>query len=116
MSELRIKRAYDPPAPEDGVRVLADRLWPRGLKRDGARIDLWLKDVAPSAGPRRWFGHDPAKWPGFPDRCRAGLAGNPALGELRTLPRHARRVTLFFAARNTERNNAAVPHAVCGQG
>jgi len=116
VSELRIKRAYDPPAPEDGVRVLVDRLWPRGLKRDGARIDLWLKDVAPSAELRRWFGHDPAKWPGFQDRYRAELAGNPALDELRALLRQGKRVTLLFAARDTERNNAAVLHAVCGPG
>ncbi len=65
MSEIRVKRAYDPPAPGDGVRVLVDRLWPRGLRRDEVKIDLWFKDVAPNAGPRLWFGHAPARWPGF---------------------------------------------------
>ena len=68
MSEVRVKRVYDPQASDDGVRVLVDRLWPRGMRRDEAKIDLWLKDVAPSPGLRRWFGHDPARWPGFQDR------------------------------------------------
>jgi len=70
ISEVRVKRAYDPPAPGDGARVLVDRLWPRGLKRDGAEIDLWLKDVAPSAELRHWFGHAPARWSEFQDRYR----------------------------------------------
>lgn len=59
MSRVCVKRVYDPPSPDDGVRALVDRLWPRGLKRDIAKIDLWLKEVAPSAELRRWFGHDP---------------------------------------------------------
>jgi len=76
MSEVRVKRVYDPRPPGDGLRVLVDRLWPRGLKRDEAAIDLWLKDVAPSAGLRRWFGHDPARWPEFQDRYHTELAGS----------------------------------------
>lgn len=76
MSEVRIKRAYDPLSADDGIRVLVDRLWPRGLARDGARIDLWLKEVAPSGALRRWFSHDPAKWPEFQDRNRTELTGN----------------------------------------
>ncbi len=82
MSEVRVKRAYDPPLPGDGARILVDRLWPRGLRRDAAKIDLWLKDVAPSAELRRWFGHAPARWPGFQDRYRTELVGNAALKEL----------------------------------
>ncbi len=70
-SEVCIKRAYDPPFVEDGMRVLVDRLWPRGLRRDDAKVDLWLKEVAPSAALRRRFAHDPAKWPEFQDRYRA---------------------------------------------
>jgi uncharacterized protein YeaO (DUF488 family) len=113
MSEVRIKRAYDPPAPDDGVRVLVDRLWPRGLKRQEAKIDLWLKDIAPSADLRRWFGHDPAKWPGFQERYQAELAGNSALDELRALVRQRKRVTLLFAARDVEHNNAVVLQGLC---
>lgn len=116
MSEVRVKRAYDPPAPGDGIRVLVDRLWPRGLRRDGAKIDLWLKDVAPSAELRRWFGHAPARWPGFQDRYRAELAGNAALHELLAMVRQGKPVTLLFGARDMERNNAAVLQAVCGRG
>ncbi len=116
MSEVRVKRAYDPPAPDDGLRVLVDRLWPRGLKRDEARIDLWLKDVAPSAGLRRWFGHDPARWAEFQVRYRAELAGNAALQELLGIVKQGRRVTLLFGARDAEHNNAVVLQALCERG
>ena len=102
-----MKRVYDPPSPDDGFRVLVDRLWPRGLKRDGAGIDLWLKDIAPSDGLRRWFGHDPTKWAEFQKRYQAELAGNPALNNLLAIIRRERRVTLLFAAKDTEHNNAA---------
>ncbi|MBV8914407.1 MAG: DUF488 family protein [Acetobacteraceae bacterium] len=108
MSEIRIKRAYDPPEPGDGFRVLVDRLWPRGLKRDGAGIDLWLKDAAPSAELRRWFGHDPARWSEFRDRYCQELASNPALAALLAASRQHKRVTLLFGARDPARNNAAV--------
>jgi uncharacterized protein YeaO (DUF488 family) len=113
MTELRIKRAYDPPAPDDGVRVLVDRLWPRGLKRDHAKLDAWLKEVAPSDKLRKWFGHDPAKWPEFQRRYRSELANNPELATLRDLIRRNPRVTLLFAARDTEHNNAAVLREIC---
>lgn len=105
---VRLKRAYDPPAPEDGVRVLVDRLWPRGLKRDAAKLDLWLKDLAPSDELRRWFGHDPARWPEFRDRYRAELARNPAFAELRATVAQGKPVTLLFGARDIEHNNAVV--------
>lgn len=108
MSEVRIKRVYDQQASDDGVRVLVDRLWPRRMKWDEAGIDLWPKDVAPSAGLRRWFGHDPARWPGFQDRYRAELAGNAALDDLRSIMKQGRRVTLLFGAKDTEHNNAVV--------
>jgi uncharacterized protein YeaO (DUF488 family) len=113
MSEIRMKRAYDPPAASDGARVLVDRLWPRGLKRDGAEIDLWLKDVAPSAELRRWFGHAPARWPEFQDRYRAELASNAALDELLAIVEQGKPVTLLFGARDMERNNAVVLRAFC---
>lgn len=116
MREVRVKRAYDPPSADDGVRVLVDRLWPRGLKRDTAKVDLWLKDAAPSAELRRWFAHDPAKWPGFQDRYRAELAGGAALDELLALIGQGGRVTLLFAAKDTEHNNAVALRAICQRG
>ncbi len=73
VSHLRLKRAYEPAAPEDGVHILVDRLWPRGLGKAKAAIDNWMKDVAPSAELRRWFGHDPARWPEFRRRYKNAL-------------------------------------------
>ncbi len=73
----RLKRAYEPPAGSDGTRVLVERLWPRGLRKAVARIDLWLKDIAPSPELRTWYGHDPAKWPEFQQRYRKELRSNP---------------------------------------
>ena len=113
MSEIKIKRAYDPPAPADGVRVLVDRLWPRGLKRSEAGVQTWLKEVAPSAELRKWFGHDPARWDEFQQRYRAELTANAALRVLRDLVRDNKRVTLLFAARDGEHNNAVVLRDVC---
>lgn len=111
MSEVQIKRAYNPPTPDDGVRVLVDRLWPRGLEREGAKIDLWLKNVAPSPDLRRWFGHDPARWPGFQARYRAELTGSAELKELLATVERQERVTLLFGARDMEHNHALVLQA-----
>ncbi len=109
MTQIRLKRAYDPPSADDGIRILVDRLWPRGLKRDAAKVELWLKDVAPSAELRRWFGHDPARWPEFQQRYRTELAQKPqALATLHDLMKSGRAVTLLFAAKDLERNNAVV--------
>lgn len=108
MGVIQLERAYDPPAPDGGTRILVDRLWPRGLARAQAHIDVWLKDVAPSAELRRWFGHEAAKWPEFQRRYRAELAHNPALGTLCDIVRREPRITLVFAAKDTEHNNAVV--------
>jgi uncharacterized protein YeaO (DUF488 family) len=109
VTEIRLKRAYDAPSPDDGVRVLVDRLWPRGLKRDAAKVELWLKDVAPSAELRRWFGHDPARWPEFQQRYRVELGQNvAAVNKLRELARGGKTVTLLFAAKDPQHNNAVV--------
>lgn len=113
MSEVRIKRAYDPPSNDDGFRVLVDRLWPRGLARDGARIDLWLKEVAPSAALRRWFAHDPVKWPEFQDRYQTELASNGAVDEVMSLVKDNQRVTLLYAAKDLGHNNAIVLREYC---
>ncbi|QGM45805.1 DUF488 domain-containing protein [Methylocystis heyeri] len=102
-----IKRAYEAPSKSDGLRVLVDRLWPRGLKREDAAIDAWLKDVAPSDGLRRWYKHDPKKWTEFRRRYLAELRDSVALAELRAMRSQGDKLTLLFAAKDAERNNAA---------
>ena len=108
MATIRLKRVYDPPEPGDGTRILVDRLWPRGLKKAEAVLDVWSKELAPSAELRRWFGHDPARWEEFRRRYRQELTARP--DELARLAEAARAgpVTLLFAARDETRNNAVV--------
>lgn len=106
---LRIRRAYDPPAPDDGCRVLVDRLWPRGLKRETAGVDHWLRELAPSNELRKWFGHDPERWDEFRRRYADELqspAAAPALTELRGLIAAHPVLTLVYGARDTTHNNA----------
>ncbi|ROR32586.1 DUF488 domain-containing protein [Inmirania thermothiophila] len=108
---IRTRRVYLPPGPGDGVRVLVDRLWPRGLARKAAAVDLWLREVAPSDALRRWYGHDPARWARFVRRYHAELEARPeAVDRLLALAREGP-VTLLFAARDTERNNAVALRA-----
>ncbi len=103
---IRTKRVYDRPAGQDGYRVLVDRVWPRGLSKGRARVDEWLKEVAPSTGLRKWFGHDPSKWHEFRRRYFKELERHEtALEPLRRRARRGR-VTLLFGAKDTERNNA----------
>lgn len=106
--DINLKRAYDPPSPDDGIRVLVDRLWPRGLTKQKAHIDLWLKDIAPSPELRKWFAHDPAKWSEFQARYKDELKSNS--GALAKLKAEAARhpVTLIFASRDVEHNEAIV--------
>ena len=104
---IRRRRAYDAPGDDDGYRVLVDRLWPRGLSRDAAAIDEWVSGVAPSDELRRWFAHVPERWEEFRRRYREELAGNAALDRLLEFATE-RPVTLLFAARDAERNNAVV--------
>jgi len=107
--KLRIKRAYEPASADDGERVLIDRLWPRGLAKADAAVDHWLRELAPSAGLRRWFGHDPARWDEFRRRYFAELGAEPATGalaELHALIAGPRPVTLLYGAREEEYNNA----------
>ena len=106
---LRVRRAYDAPTPDDGCRVLVDRLWPRGLKREAAGIDHWLRELAPSNELRTWFAHDPARWDEFRRRYAEELqspAATAALAELRGLIAAHPVVTLLYAARDTTCNNA----------
>lgn len=103
---IHTKRIYDEPSEDDGFRVLVDRLWPRGVSKEEAMIDRWEKDLAPTNELRRWFGHDPAKWDEFLRRYRAELEGREEL--LARLRREASEgtVTLLYAARDEEHNNA----------
>ena len=107
---IKLKRVYERPSRADGRRVLVERLWPRGLKRADADIAEWLRDIAPSDALRRWYGHDPARWPEFKRRYRAELRTSERRALLETLADRARRgtFTLIFAARDEERNSARV--------
>ncbi|HUZ62927.1 MAG TPA: DUF488 family protein [Acetobacteraceae bacterium] len=108
MKALRLKRVYESPEPEDGTRVLVDRLWPRGLARVVAKIDLWAKDAAPSPDLRKWFGHRPDRWEEFARRYHAELAAHPEhLAPIRDLAAHGV-VTLLYAARDHDINHAVV--------
>lgn len=106
--DVRIKRAYAGPADDDGRRVLIDRIWPRGVSRDQARLDDWVRELAPSAALRTWFGHDPERFAEFRRRYLTELlAHEPKVRELRRLARHGT-LTLVYGARDTEHNDAVV--------
>ncbi len=105
---VKLKRAYEPPSRTDGTRVLIDRLWPRGVKKTDVKIDEWMKDIAPSTALRKWFGHDPARWPEFQDRYAAEVHQHPEqLDRLRTLARKGP-LTLVFSAHDEAHNDAVV--------
>jgi len=104
---ISVKRVYEKPAKNDGWRVLVDRLWPRGLTKEAASIDLWMKEVAPSGGLRKWFGHEPEKWSEFRRKYRAELTKRKELlGELKKLEKEHGTVTLVFGAKDEEHNQA----------
>jgi len=112
---VRIKRIYEPAVKGDGYRILVDRLWPRGVSKAEARIDLWMRDIAPSTALRRWFNHDPAKWEEFCERYRAELREQQPL--LDAVRRQAKEgpVTLLYSARDERFNQAAVLQLVLKQ-
>jgi uncharacterized protein YeaO (DUF488 family) len=105
---VRIKRIYGTPAAEDGRRVLVDRLWPRGVAKVAAHIDEWLKEIAPSDELRKWFGHDPDRWAEFRRRYLEELQGNRDILERLRAETREGTVTLLFAAKDSEHNNAVV--------
>ena len=112
------KRIYDPPEPRDGYRVLVDRLWPRGVTREKAAIEEWLKEIAPSNELRIWIGADASRWPEFERRYRAELASpelQPQLARLREIAKSGT-LTLLYAKRAEERNSATVLREVLGEG
>ena len=104
--DLTVKRIYEPPAPDDGQRVLVDRIWPRGVSKEDAALTLWLKDIAPSDDLRKWFGHEPARWEAFRHRYASEL--DAAAEFWRPLATHAmhHKLTLLFGARDEEHNGA----------
>jgi len=105
---IKIKRVYEQPDNDDGRRILVDRLWPRGLTKEKAGVDLWLKDIAPSTELRKWFGHDPDRWEEFKERYRAELEEAGKMVVLRDIAERAREenVTLLFGAKDTRHNDA----------
>lgn len=105
---VQLKRAYDAAAASDGVRILVDRLWPRGLSRERVAADLWLKDAAPSDELRRWFGHEPRRWARFAAKYRAELRARPDLLQMLAELRRRGRITLVYAARDPRINHAVV--------
>jgi len=106
--DVRLARVYDPPGRDDGFRVLVDRLWPRGVRREDAHLDAWLKEVAPSPGLRTWWDHDPERMAEFAVRYRAELADNTAFDELAALAAEHRTLTLLYGARDPRVNHAVV--------
>lgn len=106
---ISLKRVYDASSPDDGFRILADRLWPRGVSKERAKVDLWSKDTAPSNELRKWFGHEAEKWGEFRKRYVAELADNPdAVAKLRSAVKGHKKVTLLYGAKDTEHNEAVV--------
>jgi len=114
IGRVRIKRAYEPATDDDGYRVLVDRLWPRGVSKDKAHLDTWMKDIAPSTELRRWFGHDPARWDEFERRYRAELDEPERSQLVEALAERATHgpVTLIYGARDTAHNEAVVLCAI----
>lgn len=108
MGELRIKRVYEDASPEDGYRVLVDRLWPRGVSKERAELDEWMKDVSPSPELRTWWDHDPDRMDEFSARYEAELDENPTVGDLRKILGAHGRVTLLYGARDPQVNHARV--------
>jgi uncharacterized protein YeaO (DUF488 family) len=105
---INVKRAYDRPSSDDGVRVLVDRLWPRGLRKEDLAVDFWLKDVAPSNALRRWFGHEPRRWAAFAAKYRAELANRTHVLHLLDELRRRGRITLLYGAHDMSHNHAVV--------
>lgn len=106
---IQIKRIYEVPGEDDGYRILVDRLWARGLSKDAARVDLWMKEIAPSTALRKWFHHDAGKWEEFTDRYRMELSEKKEmLQEVLTLEKTHKKVTLLYSAKDTTHNQAVV--------
>lgn len=104
--KIQVRRVYDPPARSDGCRILVDRIWPRGLSKDDVKLDAWIKDVAPSAELRTWFGHEPSKWTAFKRKYFKELDGREEALDQLLQACSGRTLTLLFGAKDVEHNNA----------
>lgn len=106
---IKLKRAYEIWDKSDGFRILVDRLWPRGISKEKAHLDLWLQDIAPSTELRKWFGHDPHKWEGFKEKYRQELKGKrELLKQLKSLEKKHKTITFLYGARDKEHNEAVI--------
>jgi uncharacterized protein YeaO (DUF488 family) len=106
---IKIKRIYEKYSPDDGFRILIDRLWPRGVSKDIAHVDLWFKEIAPTDHLRKWFSHDPRKWEVFKKKYIKELKENkPSLDKIKDLKKEHKNITLIFSAKDEQHNNAVV--------
>lgn len=108
MSKIRLKRIYEPPAEQDGYRILIDRLWPRGITKEEAHADKWMKDIAPSAELRKWFDHMTEKWAAFSTAYETELKNSESVPEILDLIQSHKTVTLLYASRDEEHNHGIV--------
>jgi uncharacterized protein YeaO (DUF488 family) len=106
MKTIKIKRIYEPPAKDDGIRILVDRLWPRGLSKEKAKINLWLKEIAPSDQLRKWYGHDPKKWTEFREKYSSELKDKDELIQLITRKLKEGTITFLYSSKEDKLNNA----------
>lgn len=113
---VKLKRVYEKPLRSDGFRVLVDRLWPRGVSKEDANVDLWLKEIAPSDTLRQWFDHDPEKWQAFQNKYKAELKENSALDELKNVLKNHKAVTFVYSAKDEQHNNAVALKSIVSQG
>lgn len=107
-TEYFVKRVYEPYGANDGYRILVDRLWPRGLSKEAAHIDSWMREIAPSDELRKWFSHEPSKWNGFVKKYKEELENNNAKDELLALVKQHKRITLLYSSKEEKLNNAYV--------
>jgi uncharacterized protein YeaO (DUF488 family) len=113
---IKVKRVYNPPAKEDGIRILVDRLWPRGISKEKAKADLWSKEIAPSNDLREWFSHDPKKWEEFKEKYEAELKNKvELLRKIKQMEKEKGIVTLLYSAKDEEHNNAVALSAILGK-
>lgn len=105
---ILLKRVYDPPSDDDGLRILVDRVWPRGLTKEKAKVDVWLKNIAPSTALRKWFAHDISKWPAFVEKYQTELKQNNDAVHTLTEIASKQKCTLLFGAKDVEHNQAVV--------
>lgn len=109
MTQVRLKRVYEDYSATDGYRILVDRLWPRGIKKENAHVDLWLKDIAPSTELRKWFNHEPEKWPGFEQKYHKEIVANTeAAQQLKEALKNHKTLTLLYGAKDEQHNQAVI--------